>query len=122
MTSSSERPVSSSKTTLPSRVCRARVADIGGLLGGKAQFAHALGAELEDVGGGDFAVDGGGQAAEDDARDAAAKLLKNDGFDECFEIGFAKFDTIISNAGDNFGQNRVLRLKVLNGLLHGETR
>src|ERR1019366_5074370 len=98
------------------------VADVGGLLSGEPQQAHAGGAESEDGFGGDYALDGGGEPAEDHTGDASAELLEDDRFDQGLEIRRAELDTIIANLFDNGGEHRVVGAEVVDGLLHVETR
>src|ERR1039457_6335856 len=98
------------------------VADVGGLLGGEPQRAHAGGAEFEDGFGSDYALDGGGQPAEDHTGDASAELLEDDRLDQGLEIRRAELDTIIAYVFDNGGEHRVVGAEVVDGLLHGETR
>ena len=98
-----------------------QVADIGGFLGGETEGAHARRAQFEDGGGSHGTGDGGGEAAEDDAGDASAQLLVDDGVDKGLKIGLAKLDTIISNPLNDAVEHRVAGSEVANGLLHSET-
>ena len=63
-----------------------QIAYVGGLLCGKSQRAHARGAEFQDGLRRDYALDGGRQAAENDAGHASAELLEDDGLDQGLEI------------------------------------
>src|ERR1035437_8595032 len=94
----------------------------GGVLGGGAPGKPTGGAELKDGFGGDDVLDGGRETAEDDAGDASAELLENNGLDQGLEIRRAKLDNIIANPFDNGGEHRVAGAEVVNGWLHGETR
>src|ERR1035438_8579715 len=98
------------------------VADVGGLLGGEPQRAHAGGAEFEDGFWGDYALDGGGEPAEDHTGDASAELLEDDRLDQGLKIRRAELDAIIAYLFDNGGEHRVVGAEVVDGLLHDETR
>ena len=94
---------------------------VGRLRCGKSQAAHPRGAEFEDALGRDYALDGGGEPAENHTGHAAAELLENDGLNQSLEIRLAKLDTIIANPFDNGGEHRIVGAEVVNGLLHLET-
>src|SRR6185369_11128572 len=98
-----------------------QVADVGSFLSGESQGAHARRAKFEDGLGSDYALDGGGETAENHAGDAATELLEYDGLNEGLEIRLAKLDTIIANPFDNGGEHRVVVAEVVYGLLHLET-
>src|ERR1019366_6675485 len=93
-----------------------------GPLGGRAHGPHKGGPGPAEGFGGGYKLDGGGEAAEDDAGDASAELLEDDGLDQGLEIRGAKSDTIIAYLFDNGGEHRIAGAEVVNGLLHVDTR
>ena len=95
-----------------------QVADIRSFLCGKAQFAHAGGAQGEDFRGRHLAAHRVQQAVQNNLGDLPAELLVDDGAYERVKSGFAKLDTIGANPFDNSGEYGIVFSEVLNRVFH----